>query len=60
MIGTMVLADNASLYSIEINIEKKRNLPKIINAIKKEIGLSKEEIENFYEKKNINILITIP
>ena len=46
-----VLADNASLYSIEINIEKKRNLPKIINAIKKEIGLSKEEIENFYEKK---------
>ena len=46
-----VLADNASLYSIEINIEKKRNLPKIIDAIKKEIGLSKEEIENFYEKK---------
>ena len=47
-----VLADNASLYSIEINIEKKRNLPKIIDAIKKEIGLSKEEIENFYEKKD--------
>ena len=46
-----VLADNASLYSIEINIEKKRNLQKIIDAIKKEIGLSKEEIENFYEKK---------
>ena len=49
--NSTVLADNASLYSIEINIEKKRNLPKIINAIKKEIGLSKEEIENFYEKK---------
>ena len=47
-----VLADNASLYSIEINIEKKRNFPKIIDAIKKEIGLSKEEIENFYEKKD--------
>ncbi len=46
-----VLADNSSLYSIEINIKDAKNIKKIISGIQKEISLSKQEIESFYNKK---------
>ena len=46
-----VLADNSSLYSIEINIKDAKNIKKIISGIQKEIYLSKQEIESFYNKK---------
>ena len=45
--NNIVLADNSSLYSVEINIKEADNIEKIINAIKEEINISKEEIENF-------------
>ena len=50
--NNIVLADNSSLYSVEINIKEADNIEKIINAIKEEINISKEEIENFYSKKS--------
>lgn len=50
--NNIVLADNSSLYSIEINIKESDNIEKIINAIKEQINISKEEIENFYKKKS--------
>ncbi len=50
--NNIVLADNSSLYSVEINIKEADNIEKIINAIKEEINISKEEIENFYKKKS--------
>ncbi len=50
--NNIVLADNSSLYSIEINIKEANNIEKIINAIKEQINISKEEIENFYKKKS--------
>ncbi len=50
--NNMVLADNSSLYSIEININEADNIKEIINEIKKEINLSQEEIESFYKKKS--------
>ena len=50
--NNIVLADNSSLYSVEINIKEADNIEKIINAIKEEINISKEEIENFYNKKS--------
>ena len=49
--NNIVLADNASLYSIEINIEEAKNINKIINAVNNEIRLTKKEINNFYKKK---------
>jgi len=50
--NNIVLADNSSLYSIEINIKDAKNIKKIINSIQKEISLSKREIESFYNKKS--------
>lgn len=49
--NNIVLADNKSLYSIEININDIKNIDKVLDAIKKEIGLSEKEIENFYKNK---------
>ena len=49
--NNIVLADNSSLYSIEINIKDAKNIKKIIAGIQKEISLSKQEIESFYDKK---------
>ena len=48
--NNMVLADNSSQYSIEINIKEANNIKKIINGIKKEINLTQEEINSFYTK----------
>ena len=39
------------MYSIEININDIKNIDKVLDAIKKEIGLSEKEIENFYKNK---------
>ena len=50
--NNMVLADNSSQYSIEINIKEANNIKKIINGIKKEINLTQEEINSFYTKKS--------
>ena len=50
--NNMVLADNSSLYSIEINIKEAENIKEIISEIKNEIDLSQEEINNFYKKKS--------
>ena len=50
--NNIVLADNSSLYSIEINIKDAKNIKKIINGIQKEISLSKQEIKSFYNKKS--------
>ena len=50
--NNIVLADNSSLYSIEINIKDAKNIKKIITGIQKEISLSKQEIESFYNKKS--------
>ena len=50
--NNMVLADNSSQYSIEINIEEANNIKKIISGIKKEINLTQEEINSFYKKKS--------
>ena len=48
----MVLADNSSLYSVEINIKEATNIKKIITAVDEEIGLTKEEINIFFKKKS--------
>ena len=50
--NNIVLADNSSLYSIEINIKDAKNIKKIIAGIQKEISLSKQEIKSFYSKKS--------
>jgi len=50
--NNIVLADNSSLYSIEINIKDAKNIKKIISGIQKEISLSKREIKSFYNKKS--------
>ena len=50
--NNIVLADNSSLYSIEINIKDAKNIKKIIAGIQKEISLSKQEIKSFYNKKS--------
>ena len=47
--NNIVLADNASLYSIEINIKEAKNIKNIIEAVKKEIALSQKEINNFHK-----------
>ena len=49
--NNIVLADNASLYSIEINIKEAKNIKNIIEAVKKEIALSQKEINNFHKKR---------
>lgn len=49
--NNLVLADNSSLYSAQINIKEATNIKKIIEDVDKEINLTKKEIENFYEKK---------
>ena len=49
--NNIVLADNASLYSIEINIKEAKNIKDIISAVKKEILLTKKEIDNFYKQR---------
>jgi penicillin-binding protein 2 len=45
-----VLADNSSLYSIEINLEEVRSIRNIVKAVDLEIGLTDREIKNFYKK----------
>ena len=50
--NNMVLADNASSYSIEINIKEVKDVKKIIDAISKEINLTEKEIKIFYKKKS--------
>jgi penicillin-binding protein 2 len=50
--NNMVLADNSSLYSVEINIKEATNIKKIITAVDEEIGLTKEEINIFFKKKS--------
>ena len=49
--NNIVLADNASLYSIEINIKEAKNIKNIIEAVKKEIALSQKEINSFHKKR---------
>jgi len=49
--NNLVLADNSSLYSAQINIKEATNIKKIIEDVDREINLTKKEIENFYEKK---------
>ena len=49
--NNIVLADNSSLYSIEINIKESKDVKKIINTISEQISLTKKEIKLFYEKK---------
>ena len=49
--NNIVLADNAPLYSIEINIDQTKNINEIIKAVNSEINLTKKEINNFYKKK---------
>ncbi len=49
--NNIVLADNASLYSIEINIKEAKNIKNIIDAVKKEIILSQKEINSFHKKR---------
>ena len=48
----IVLADNSSLYSVEINIKEARDIEKIINAINEQITIHKKEIKIFYKKKS--------
>ena len=50
--NNIVLADNASLYSVEINIKEATNIEKIINAVSEQITLTKKEVEIFYKKKS--------
>jgi penicillin-binding protein 2 len=45
-----VLADNSSLYSIEINLEEVRSIRNVVKAVDLEIGLTNLEIKNFYKK----------
>ena len=47
-----MLADNASLYAVEINIKEAKDIKKIINAISEEIHLTKNEIKIFNQKKS--------
>ena len=49
--NNIVLADNSSFYSVEINIKESKDVIKIINAVNKEISLTKKEIEIFHKKK---------
>jgi len=49
--NNIVLADNASLYSIEISIDQTKNISQIIKAVNNEIKLTKKEINDFYKKK---------
>ena len=49
--NNLVLADNAALYSIEINIKEAKDIKKIIDAVNIEIGLTTSEIKIFYKKK---------
>lgn len=49
--NNLVLADNSTLYSAQINIKEATNIKKIIEDVDREINLTKKEIENFYEKK---------
>jgi penicillin-binding protein 2 len=49
--NNIVIADNSSLYSVEINLEIAKNIKKIINAIDNEIDLTDKEKKNFYKKK---------
>ena len=49
--NNIVLADNKSLYSIEINVNDIKNLDEVISAVEKQIVLSKKEIEYFYKNK---------
>ena len=44
-----VLADNSSLYSIEINLEEVRSIRNVVKAVDLEIGLTNLEIKNFYK-----------
>ena len=46
-----VLADNSSLYSIEINLEEANNIKDIVEAVDLEIGLTALEIKNFNKKR---------
>ena len=50
--NNIVLADNASLYSVEINIKEAKNIEKIINAVSEQITLTKKEVKIFYKKKS--------
>ena len=50
--NNIVLADNASLYAVEINIKEAKDIKKIINAISEEIHLTKNEIKIFNQKKS--------
>ena len=49
--NNIVLADNAPLYSIEINIKEAKDIKKIIDAVNVEIGLTASEIKIFHKKK---------
>ena len=49
--NNLVLADNAALYSIEINIKEAKDIKKIIDAVNIEIGLTTSEIKIFYKQK---------
>ena len=62
--NNVVLADNSSLYSVEINIKEARDIEKIINAIDEQITISKKEINNkihnsFEYTKSVNELTSI-
>lgn len=50
--NNMILADNSSQYSVQINTEVATNIKEIIADVDKEINLAEIEIENFYKKKN--------
>ena len=50
--NNIVLADNSSLYSVEINIKEARDIEKIIKAINEKITITKKEIKIFYKKKS--------
>ena len=47
--NNIVLADNAPLYSIEINIKEAKDIKKIIDAVNVEIGLTASEIKIFHK-----------
>ena len=49
--NNVVLADNAPLYSIEINLKEAGDIKKIIDSVNLEIGLTAREIKIFYKKK---------
>ena len=49
--NNVVLADNAPLYSIEVNLKEAKDIKKIIDSVNAEISLTTKEIKVFHKKK---------